>query len=304
MKKFILSTLLFVSPAMCQAQALHYPFDVELNQRTPDLSINQSDGLVGPAPAGRPHFHPPLNGQSGYYEFDDDNQVILSETNTTGNLGTNDFLISFWYWPESTNTAGLIAMKGNSIPKGIWFISQSSAGLYFRVVGARSLTVGIANTNIGPYWQHIVIARTNQTYVSWLDGVRQQSTHAGSYSISNTAQLTLGATRSGDDYTSAARAKLDMFRIYTNQFSATLPYDLRESSRRSMGLNTRDTDSDGLPDWWEEHYFSTLSQTASMDPDQDNFNNRDEFLLGMNPLRPAVRTTNDMLSLRLYTPVR
>jgi hypothetical protein len=45
-----------------------------------------------------------------------------------------------------------------------------------------------------------------------------------------------------------------------------------------------DTDSNGLPDWWEQQYFGHLTGTApSADPDHDGASNLAEFLAGTNP---------------------
>lgn len=44
-----------------------------------------------------------------------------------------------------------------------------------------------------------------------------------------------------------------------------------------------DTDSDGLPDYWETHYFGNLDQGPSDDPDGDGKTNLQEFQEGTNP---------------------
>lgn len=44
-----------------------------------------------------------------------------------------------------------------------------------------------------------------------------------------------------------------------------------------------DTDSDGLPDWWERTWFGDLTPTAGGNPDNDARNNLQELHLGANP---------------------
>ena len=47
-----------------------------------------------------------------------------------------------------------------------------------------------------------------------------------------------------------------------------------------------DSDEDGLPDDWEQYYFSNLNETGSGDPDQDGLVNLQEFQCGSNPVDP------------------
>jgi hypothetical protein len=44
-----------------------------------------------------------------------------------------------------------------------------------------------------------------------------------------------------------------------------------------------DTDSDSLPDWWENRYFGNLSETGSTNPDGDAYPNSEEFAKGHHP---------------------
>lgn len=44
-----------------------------------------------------------------------------------------------------------------------------------------------------------------------------------------------------------------------------------------------DTESDGLPDWWEQQYFGGLSKTPDADSDRDGTTNLEEFNAGTNP---------------------
>ena len=48
-----------------------------------------------------------------------------------------------------------------------------------------------------------------------------------------------------------------------------------------------DSDEDGLPDDWEQYYFSNLNETGSGDPDQDGLVNLQEFQCGYNPVDPS-----------------
>lgn len=50
-----------------------------------------------------------------------------------------------------------------------------------------------------------------------------------------------------------------------------------------------DTDSNGLPDWWEIAYLGGIGANPSADPDGDGFTNLQEYLIGTLPNNPASR---------------
>jgi hypothetical protein len=48
----------------------------------------------------------------------------------------------------------------------------------------------------------------------------------------------------------------------------------------------RDTDGDGLPDWWESRYFGTATNTLPQAPAANGFNNLQCYWLGLDPTDP------------------
>jgi hypothetical protein len=50
-----------------------------------------------------------------------------------------------------------------------------------------------------------------------------------------------------------------------------------------QGIDNPDTDSDGLPDDWENTNFGNLGQLANGDPDNDRLTNLQEYTVGSNP---------------------
>ena len=68
-------------------------------------------------------------------------------------------------------------------------------------------------------------------------------------------------------------------------------------------IATTDTDLDRLPDYWEQEHFGNLDQSHTDDPDEDGLDNRQEYLLGSNPLKPAVKDTENKLGLKVLTPM-
>ncbi len=61
------------------------------------------------------------------------------------------------------------------------------------------------------------------------------------------------------------------------------PLNLRLDQGADIVLLDPDSDSDGLPDWWEIEHFGDLTQTATGDPDGDTLDNTAEYLHDLNP---------------------
>jgi uncharacterized protein YjiK len=51
----------------------------------------------------------------------------------------------------------------------------------------------------------------------------------------------------------------------------------------NLTLADVDSDTDGLPDWWEDEHFGTLARTATDDEDEDALSNLAEYLFGADP---------------------
>ena len=89
---------------------------------------------------------------------------------------------------------------------------------------------------------------------------------------SNFGNLNQGAT---DDPDSDGHDNLDEYNEGTDPMDATDPW-----------VDTSDTDGDGLPDTWENTHFGNLDQDATDDPDNDLFDNEDEYISGTDPNDP------------------
>jgi clumping factor A len=73
---------------------------------------------------------------------------------------------------------------------------------------------------------------------------------------------------------------------------------LLDSGGPQFGL-TLDTDSDGMPDWWEVQYgLNRLVNDSAGDPDIDDWSNLYEYQHGTNPKVNDVTGTHSLLSLR------
>ncbi|MDD4869425.1 MAG: hypothetical protein PHR77_02600 [Kiritimatiellae bacterium] len=73
----------------------------------------------------------------------------------------------------------------------------------------------------------------------------------------------------------------------------------------TIGNFTADTDSDGLPDWWEVTYFGgSTSALPFVDSDSDGWDNMTEYKRGSDPAKPKQDDTGNLLKLQVETVLR
>ena len=70
----------------------------------------------------------------------------------------------------------------------------------------------------------------------------------------------------------------------TAQNPATFPVSGAIDAVAVYVPTTADTDTDGLPDWWEYRYIGNLVMNGTDDPDGDSHTNAEEFARGLYPL--------------------
>ncbi len=81
-------------------------------------------------------------------------------------------------------------------------------------------------------------------------------------------------------------------------------YDVGTPSSATVTIADLDSDCDDLPDWWEWQHFGSLAQGADDDYDGDGVSNLLEYRQGANPTVGRVADTNNVIGLRVYTPLR
>lgn len=65
-----------------------------------------------------------------------------------------------------------------------------------------------------------------------------------------------------------------------------------------------DTDADGLPDWWELQYFGGITNAVASNTNVTRWTNLQTYRRGVDPSRPLMRDTNNVLKLNVLTPLR
>jgi len=138
-------------------------------------------------------YDPAVNGGSGY--FDGTGDYFTIPDNGDLDLGTGNFCVEFWWYPQSTNSQQY-PLIGDST--GNWYVIWESGNISLgrRAQGNDVSTTGF--TLIQNAWQHICVTRqstgTNDTRI-FVNGVlRGVGTSTQNYAITNT--LAIGSTQS------------------------------------------------------------------------------------------------------------
>ncbi|GHC66804.1 hypothetical protein GCM10007100_38370 [Roseibacillus persicicus] len=99
----------------------------------------------------------------------------------------------------------------------------------------------------------------------------------------------LGRSRWADN---TASASYNEFRIYDGCLLPWALESLHDLGPDAASISMTDSDSDGLPDQFEQFYFGNLAENLLDDSDDDSVSNRDELLVGTDP-NDGASTPND-----------
>ena len=99
------------------------------------------------------------------------------KTNNNITLGTNDFTIEFWVYPNDLNSSILWSDWRTSVSQAVPTIYSGNGTLYYYVNGGSVITA--PTSLVTNQWQHIAVERVSGTTTLYLDGV-SQGTYADS----------------------------------------------------------------------------------------------------------------------------
>lgn len=241
--------------------------------------------------------------------FSGSNQYVTMGNPVNGSLdfGENSFSISLWLKFTSTaNPPGSFGRRIVSKGHHGW-----NAGYFIAVHNGGKISTGIGSTvwasipeatlvqTTGEYndgqWHHVVVVNDwagKKTRI-YVDGTAQalEKDPANTGGVIHQAEpnaldfsgLThLSATRADIPFTVSSHAgaldyfqgQVDDVRIYRKALSGSEIYNLRNV----------DSDSNGLPDWWEGKYFGATGTDPEADADEDGLSNAQEYYLGTDPI--------------------
>ncbi len=274
------------------------------------------------------------SGTESYYAFDYGNIHFICLNSMDVSRATNgamlswlqndlfttdqEWSIAFWHHPPYTkgshnsDTEGnLIDMRQNALPileaSGVDLILCGHSHSYERsyyINGHYGLS-GTFNTNT------MVIDGGDGDPAG--DGAYQRSSTTGAvYAVAGSSGKISGGTLNHP----AMAVNLNLLGsliidVSSNRLDAAFVDDTAAARDNftivHSGEGNPDTDSDGLPDWWEMHFFGNLASTGTNDVDNDGMINLMESTAGSNPTDPSdvfyvdSRITNTGSNLHILT---
>ena len=160
-----------------------------------------------------------------------------------------------------------------------------------------SATVSVTLSALPPY---------GNTVRAVVEPVGGTATQGADYSCTSAIELEFGLRQTEQSFTVQilADAELEPTEVAVFQLVEVIGGATGEQQEHRLVIEdalgtAQDTDDDGLPDDWEQRYFSSLTYDADDDPDQDEVSNLREYLLGRHPNAPLRYDDNDDLKLRL-----
>ena len=131
-------------------------------------------------------------------------------------------------------------------------------------------------------WHHLVYIKDHEQKQIWLDGTLLIEGHTTAQLPLDLSELTIGSRNGGSR---SMQGQLDEFAIFADVLSPAEIGQLAAGTNAWTLANIVDTDSDRLPDSWENFYgLDPNVDDAALDPDIDSVSNFDEFRIGTNPV--------------------
>lgn len=145
-------------------------------------------------------------------------------------------------------------------------------------------TVSYSGRQTGTVW---VIAVTSSN--SWSTNYSKTLSAPGAYQIPNLPGTNYWLKAWMDSNENSATNATEAWGAFTNNPVLVT----NQVTGKDIALNDPDSDSDGLPDWWEVQYFGSITNwTGSGDPDSDQYTNQEEYEVDTDPTDSASHPWN------------
>ena len=218
---------------------------------------------------------------------------VEATNDASANINCRKGTVAFWFAPDWNSGVGpgspgrFIEMGSQTATNGWWSLYLSPDGTQL-MFGTQ--TNGLALTNltgsiawVSNQWHQIVITYSPTNSSLYVDGLPIVTNGLGTTYFPNLTERTNGFCIGSDlNGTNQARGIFDELQTFNYPLSATMIATNYQNLYQALLLS--DINGDGIPDIWEMNYFGTLNVNLNGDPDGDGLSNRQEYLLGLNPI--------------------
>jgi hypothetical protein len=134
-----------------------------------------------------------------FFDGSNDNVVFTTANQAATSIGTRDYTLESWIWPDSTLASGTIMGSltfGGTTNWWFSFTATNPLGLTF-FNGASGWNPSVGSAITGNAWNHIAVTRQGTTQRFWINGV-QAAEQSNSTNLGNTINISAGADSNGE----------------------------------------------------------------------------------------------------------
>jgi hypothetical protein len=230
-----------------------------------------------------------------------------SDVTNGPNINCRQGTLRFWFspcWTSGTNggpgtEARLVEVEAQGGTNGLFALVLSADGTSLSfLTGSNTywMTNFIALNSlnwVSNQWHQIALTYNETNSALYIDGVPFVTNGFGVYffpdAIARCDGFSLGSSKSGVNQAKGQFDELETFNYAQQPTVILTDYQLK---------SLLDSDHNGLPDQWEQHYFLQLGVDPNDDPDHDHLTNIEEYRAGTNPTLPDTDGDGDDVTYR------
>ncbi len=225
-------------------------------------------------------------------------------------LATTNFSLEAWIYPTAQydnpevqafifgqSFGRQIAVRGGSTGLAVAFMVSADPDTFPEVDSTGEIPIG--------EWTHLVGTWDGTNLSLYVNGALDSQATPGIVPWDSGCAFHIGGIYdpSGDCAYSGQnfRGSIDESTLYQGALTAD---QVRAAYNAGASGKCYDSDSDGMPDWWEIKYFGNLSKNPNDDYDGDGVSNYVEYLEGRNPTVGVVADSGGDLGFQVFTPLQ
>jgi hypothetical protein len=159
------------------------------------ITVNGNPSVQAFAPfAPQFQYTPTVIGGSGY--FDGSGDFLTAANNAAFQLGTGDFTMECWYYPQDISLVAIFGLWGPTSSNASWLMYTDASGnpIWYTSTNGSTHTASLTSSRAITLnaWNHIVIERVSGTTTIYVNGASGGSTSTSVNLFAATSQLTIG----------------------------------------------------------------------------------------------------------------